>query len=61
MGETKSLEIRIVAVGLMTLAVVAALVALSTAVAIGGKLRSEAPSTAVTQSGNPSLGLFEQP
>ena len=43
----------------MALAVVAALVALSTAVAIGGTLRSEAPSAAVTQSGNPSLGLFE--
>jgi hypothetical protein len=61
MGRTKSLEIRIVAFGLMTLAVLSALFAVATAVAIGGAVRSHAPSTAVTRSSDPPVELLEQP
>jgi hypothetical protein len=61
MGQTKALEIKVVAIGLIALAVLASILALSTAVAIGGKLRSQPPKAAATQSTGGSLGLLERP
>jgi len=58
-GGTKALEIKIAAIGLIALAVLASVLALSTAVAVGGKLRSPAPAGAA-QTGGGSLPLLEQ-
>jgi hypothetical protein len=60
MGQTKALEIKIVAIGLIALAVLGAIVAFSTAVAIGGELRSQPPNAATQNTGG-SVGLLERP
>jgi hypothetical protein len=59
MGHAKSLEIRIVAIGLMALAVLAAAAAFATATAVGDTLRSPAPDTALTQRNAASSGLLQ--
>jgi hypothetical protein len=59
MGETKALEIKIVAIALIGLAVLASIVAFATATAIGGKLHSQSPNAAATQGTSGSLRLLE--
>jgi len=59
MGATKALEIKIVAIGLIALVLLASVLAFSTAAAIGGKLRSPAPAAGAAQTGGGSLGLLE--